>query len=375
MNGDQLIRGRLVNTGQCVAISADAGRITRIDPITDDASLPWLARGLIDLQVNGYAGIGFNDPSLTAEAVQRVSQHMRRAGVTQYLPTVTTDSVETLLRSMATLATAIEAQSGVVRAAAGVHLEGPFICPDDGPRGAHPREHVRPPDWDLFEQLQVAARGWIRLVTLSPEYDSAPQFIRRAVGSGVVMAIGHTRATADQIRAAVDAGATLSTHLGNGAHAVLPRHPNYLWDQLAEDRLMASLIVDGHHLPPAVVKAMVRAKSPERCILVSDVTNIGGQPAGRYRTALGEVELLPEGRLVVAGQRTLLAGAAATLPVNISKVMQFAEVDLPTAMAMVTSNPARLMSWPVPHIAVGEPLNLVAFHMTGGDMQVRDAFT
>src|SRR5206468_8402774 len=133
----------------------------------------------------------------------------------------------------------------------------------------------------------------------------SPSFIERAVASGVVVAIGHTKATGDQIRAAVDAGATLSTHLGNGAHPLIRRHPNYIWEQLAEDRLMASLIVDGHHLPPSVVKSMVRAKTPARCVLVSDITALGGMPPGRYSGGLGDLEVLESGKLVLADQRDI----------------------------------------------------------------------
>src|SRR5690606_36313484 len=155
---------------------------------------------------------------------------------------------------------------------------------------------------------QDAAEEAIRLLALSPEHEGSDAFIANAVQSGVLIAIGHTQATSDQIRSAVDAGARMSTHLGNGAHPMLRRHPNYLWDQLAEDRLTASLIVDGHHLPPAVVKTFVRAKGAERCVLVSDVTGMAGMPPGRYdQTSIGPVEVLEDGRLVVAGQRQYLA--------------------------------------------------------------------
>src|SRR5690606_31509122 len=114
-------------------------------------------------------------------------------------------------------------------------------------------------------------------------WEGAPRFIARAVSSGVVVAIGHTGATSEQIRAAVDSGARLSTHLGNGAHAVLPRHPNYIWDQLACDELWASIIVDGHHLPATVVKCFQRIKGSERLILITDAVSVAGLPPGRYR--------------------------------------------------------------------------------------------
>ena len=135
-------------------------------------------------------------------------------------------------------------------AIAGLHIEGPHISPEDGPRGAHPQHCVRPPDVDEFHRWQEASNGSVKLVTVSPEWPESPGYIEAVVREGVVVAIGHTKATTDQIRDAVNAGATLSTHLGNGAHSMLPRHPNYLWDQLAEDRLAASFIADGIHLEP-----------------------------------------------------------------------------------------------------------------------------
>jgi N-acetylglucosamine-6-phosphate deacetylase len=364
------LRGRRYDTAEPIEVTIENGRIAKVAAIADDPALPWLAPGFIDLQVNGYVGIGFNDPTLTPGKVANVSRLMEQFGVTRYLPTLTTDSFDILSRSLGTLARAINESPGVHLRVPGIHLEGPFISPDDGPRGAHPKQHVRPPDWEEFQRLQDVAQGHIRLTTLSAEYDESPQFIERAVASGVVVAIGHTKADSDQIRAAVDAGATLSTHLGNGSHPLIRRHPNYIWDQLAEDRLMASLIVDGHHLPPSVVKCLVRGKTPQRCILVSDKTNLGGLAPGIYSTPLGDIELLPGGKPVIAGQRDILAGASLPITVNIAKVIEFAGVDLRTAIEMATVNPARLMGWKVPFLESGEPANLVAFHHRHSEIQI-----
>ena len=155
-------------------------------------------------------------------------------GVTSFLPTSTTHSFERQSTAMRALATACEQSPEVARRVPGFHLEGPYIATADGPRGAHPLQHVRKPDWDEFQRIQDAARGRIRILTMSPEYDEAPAFIKRVVDSGVLVAIGHTSADANQIQQAVDAGARMSTHLGNGAHGQIRRHPNYIWDQLAE---------------------------------------------------------------------------------------------------------------------------------------------
>ena len=296
---------------------------------------------------------------LTIEKVRQVALSQDQFGVTAFLATCTTDSHEVLKHALATIARAIRELPEVAARIPGIHLEGPFISPDDGPRGRIRKQHVRPPDWDEFQRLQEAAEGQIKLLTISAEYDNSAEVIRRVADSGVLVAIGHTKATSDQIKAAVDAGARMSTHLGNGAHPTIRRHPNYIWDQLAEDRLVASLIVDGHHLPPAVVKSMVRAKTPERIVLVSDITSMGGMPPGRYKTGLGELEVLPSGKLVPAGQPDILAGASLPIHVCVANVMRFAGVDLATAIDMASLRPARLIGLDHPGLEVGAPANLI----------------
>ena len=360
---------RRYDTHQGVRLEISGGRIQRIVPVAHSAEAPWVAPGFVDLQINGFAGREFNDRELTIEKVREISLSQDSFGVTSYLPTCTTDAFEVFHHSFATIAAACQADTAVAARVAGIHMEGPYIAPDDGPRGAHPRQHVRPPDWDEFRRLQDAAQGRIRLLTLSPEYDGSPEFISKVAETGVLVAIGHTQATGDQIRAAVDAGARMSTHLGNGSHTTIKRHPNYIWDQLAEDRLTASLITDGHHLPPAVVKSMVRAKTPQRCVLVSDITSMGGMPAGRYSTGLGDLEVLESGKLVVAGQRDILAGASQPIHVCVANVMRFAGVDLQTAIDMSSTRPAQLIGLPADGLDVGAAANLVLFDLPTSDSQ------
>jgi N-acetylglucosamine-6-phosphate deacetylase len=179
----------------------------------------------------------------------------------------------------------------------------------------------------------------------------------------VVVAIGHTAASYDQIDTAVAAGARLSTHLGNGSHTRLHRLRNYIWKQLADDRLWASLIADGHHLPAEALRVFVRAKSPSRCLLVSDLSGQAGQPPGRYASEFCDVEVLDDGGLVVAGQRELLAGAAAPLGHGIVQVMHDAGLDLATAVDMASAQPARLLRQPVGLLDPGAPANLVQFRL------------
>jgi N-acetylglucosamine-6-phosphate deacetylase len=354
---------RRFDTLRPITVAIKSGRIDSLRPADEAPHLPFVAPGFVDLQINGYGGVEFNDPQLTIAKVRQAALSQDAFGVTSFLATTTTDSFDVLARSLATIAQAIDELPEVAARIPGIHVEGPFISPEDGPRGAHPRQHVRPPNWDEYRRLADAARGRVKLITVSPEYDDAAEFIRRVVQTGVLVAIGHTKATSDQIRAAVDAGARMSTHLGNGAHPQIRRHPNYIWDQLAEDRLTASLITDGHHLPPAVVKSMVRGKTPERIVLVSDVTGMGGMPPGRYQTGLGELEVLSSGKLVPAGNPDILAGAALPIHVCVANVMRFAGVDLATAVRMASTRPAELIGISGHTLDEGAAANLVLFDL------------
>jgi len=364
------ILGRRYDTGKAVSLTLDGDRIRSIDDLSesteDESTLPWISAGFVDLQINGYGGQEFNDLSLTPENVKEVSLALDACGVTCYLPTATTHSFEMLKHTLEIIAEACETIPQCASRIPGIHLEGPYISRDDGPRGAHPLQHVRLPDWDEFQKLQDAAQGRIRLLTLSPEYDGSADFIANVANSGVLVAIGHTAANSEQIEAAVDAGARMSTHLGNGAHGQIRRHPNYIWDQLADDRLIASLIADGHHLPASVVKSFVRAKTVDRCVLVSDMMGMGGMPPGLYeKTSIGAVEMLEDGRLVVAGQRQYLAGAALPISVGVVNVMRFAGVNLKTAIEMVTAGPARLIGIDAGTLSAGSPADLALFDLPG----------
>jgi N-acetylglucosamine-6-phosphate deacetylase len=221
-------------------------------------------------------------------------------------------------------------------------MEGPYISPDDGPRGAHRREDVSAASIEDFKRRQDAAGGRILLVTLAPEAPGALPLIEYLRGAGIRVGIGHTAASADQIRDAVRAGATLSTHLGNGAAQMLPRHPNFLWEQLAADELTASLIVDGHHLPPATVKTMIRAKGVDRVVLVTDAIAAAGQPPGAYVLGSVTVRLDDTGRVAVPGSPNL-AGSALSLDRAVANTVRFAGVTIEQALAMASTIPARYL--------------------------------
>ncbi|HYT87243.1 MAG TPA: N-acetylglucosamine-6-phosphate deacetylase, partial [Gemmataceae bacterium] len=236
---------------------------------------------------------------------------------------------------------------------------------------AHARRHVRSPDWDEFRRLQDAAGGRIRLVTLAPEQEGALDFIERLVASGVVVSLGHTAASGACIRAAVAAGARLSTHLGNGAHAMLPRHDNYLWEQLAEDRLWASIICDGHHLPPAVVRCIMRVKTPARTILTCDASPLAGLPPGRYREWEQDFEVHASGKVVVPGT-SYLAGSWAFTDLCVGTVIRYAGVSLGDAVDMASQRPRQLLGLPPQRLEEGATADLMLFDWeAGGELIVK----
>jgi N-acetylglucosamine-6-phosphate deacetylase len=320
--------------------------ITHADELIRPPEDPdFLSPGFIDLQVNGFAGVDYNDPKAQPEQIVESIQKMFATGVTRFFPTVITGSESQMLGAIRNLASAREEflRRGMAEGHAmeGFHIEGPHISGENGPRGAHPIEHIRPPDLHEFQRWQEAANGQIRLVTVSPEWERTPAYIRELVRSGVVASIGHTKATPEQIAAAVDAGATMSTHLGNAAHSTLPKTQNYIWEQLAEDRLTASFIVDGIHIPEPFFRSAVRAKGVERAVLVTDAVMPAMCLPGPYQLGQVNVELLENGSVVLQGGDRL-AGSALRMDRAISNAVRLGHLSLREAIAMATVNPARI---------------------------------
>jgi len=349
--------------------------ITHVDSLLEPARDGiFITPGFIDLQVNGFAGVDYNSPTAPLEDIASSIRTMFSTGVTRFFPTVITGSPEDMLGALRNLAFARETLvEGPAMEA--FHVEGPHISPHDGPRGAHPARWVRPPDFEEFKRWQDAAQGNVRLVTLSPEWPEAPKYIDQLTQEGVVTSIGHTRATREQIGDAVRAGATLSTHLGNGADAVLPRHPNYIWEQLAEDKLAASFIVDGIHLPHSFLKVALRAKGVEHSVLITDAVMPAMCTPGPYRLGEVEVELKEDQRVVLRGG-TRLAGSSLRMDAAISNVMRTAKLSLTEAIAMATVNPARVgrIAGRQRGLSPGDRSDVVRFRVEDGRIQVIETF-
>lgn len=363
--------GKRCDTDEIVTLTVVEGRITDSRAGAEGAAIGgpdiWLSPGFIDLQINGYGGHDFNLGYWGGESegphdLRPIFEQTARAGTALLCPTVTTNSAEAILASLSHLSRTLDADTRLARRVPGIHLEGPYLSEEDGPRGAHPLEHVRDPDWDEFQRFQEAAEGRIKLCTLAPERDGALAFIENLAASGVVVSLGHTAASPEVIHDAVSAGARLSTHLGNGAHDRIRRHPNYIWEQLANDELYATVIADGEHLPASVVKCFARVKGHERMALVSDAVSLGGLPPGVYSG--GRHEVLPSGRVVLAGT-PYLAGAGFLLDTCIANALRFTDLSLAQVTRCAGAIPARILGIEAHkgHLQVGHDADLTLFRI------------
>ena len=361
------LTARLLDSDTAVRLTIRHGVIQSILPLDMSAVerqlLPWVAPGLFDLQLNGFRGIWFSSESLTMDEVESVITAFAEQGITGCLPTLITNSCEAIEHGLRTIFLATQ-RSGLVRdMICGCHVEGPWISPDNGPRGAHPVAHVRAADWSELERWQTAAGGLVKLVTLAPEAPGALDLIPAAVQRGIVIALGHTAADGATISEAIQRGARLGTHLGNGCAGMIPRHDNVFWPQLADDRLAVSVIADGWHVPTPMLKCILRCKTLDRLILTSDVSGFGGCPPGRYTTPAVDVEVLADGRIVVAGQTQFLAGSGATTGECVARFHQSCEVPLADAWTLASFNPTRLLGLETSTITEGQPAFLTVFRM------------
>ena len=358
------INGWLVGLKQHVEIEMADGvfsTITKVKESSLNHQDVCIAPPLIDIQVNGFAGYDLNSDDVKTADVCQMVKSLWKTGTGFCCPTVVTGSNQRMSKSIQVITAALKDPT-INRSIIGIHVEGPYISPQDGPRGAHPKEHVRQPNWDEFQRWQDIAEGQIKILTLAPETEGAIILIEKLRESGVVVAIGHTGAEHQQIQDAIQAGATMSTHLGNGAHAQIRRHPNYIWDQLAADELHASFIVDGHHLPPSVVKSMFRAKGLERAILVSDAVHLAGLEPGRYQFGSQDIELTSN-QSVRLYDTDYLAGSAIELARGVENSVKFAEISLDQAFRLATVQPAGVLGLDnqIGSIQVGRNADYITF--------------
>ncbi len=360
--------------GKPIIIEIKDGKIHKLirNPEEDNKSKGaiYVAPGFIDHQVNGYLSHSFVGDDLDAKKVKKITEGLWKNGVTTYLPTLTTESNEVLLRNFKILNKILLENESFGQSIPGFHLEGPYISPVNGFRGAHNLEYVRNPDWHEFEAWHNASGGRIIEVTIAPELEGAMNFIKECIKNNIKVALGHTNASTEQINQAVDLGATISTHLGNGCANTIHRHHNPIWSQLAEDRLFASIIVDGFHLTKEQVQTFYKAKRANKIILVSDITRWAGMSPGTYSDFDQEVVVTKEGAIMMPSEN-VLAGASLLIHRGIENVIEFTDCTLKEAIDMSTKNPATALGFnDRGEIAVGKRADLVYFKFDSGKLEV-----
>lgn len=340
--------GRRFDTLEAVQIDVKNGVIHSVRSVSvPDSDLPYVGPGFFDIQVNGAVGIEFSSSKLTEEGVVSILEKMLHDGVFRICPTITTNAPETMIKAARVIASALERRPEYASIVWGIHLEGPFISRAEGAVGAHPKRYCVAYSRDLFDMIQDACNGLVKIVTLSPEYQDVGDFVNYLRSRGVVVAIGHTNATGEQINEAVSAGAALSTHLSNATTHLLSKWENYFFAQLADDRLSASIIVDGFHISPQLVRAIVRTKGLDRLILISDQSPLAGYPPGKYSMELCEFEIQPNGKVTLAGDPNLLACASFPVSHGIVNVAMIENLELSKVYPLATTQPARLLGAPL----------------------------
>ncbi|MEP7251856.1 MAG: amidohydrolase family protein, partial [Ginsengibacter sp.] len=328
------------------------------------------APGLIDLQINGINGIDFNLAAITEENIANATSYLLSQGVTSFFPTVITNSDENIINILETINNACKTDPLIDECVPGIHLEGPFISPAEGARGAHDEKYIKPPDWELFEKFQKAAGGKIKIITLTPEWKGSQTFIEKCRRNGVIVSIGHSAANTTQIENAIKAGASLSTHLGNGVPLFIKRHPNLLWDQLAADDLYTCIIADGIHLPDSFIKVIMKVKG-KKMLVVSDSTCFAGMPPGEYKNHIGgDIILDAENRVSMKSSPGILAGAGKSLLQNVETLTNHKLTDLCGAWQLASTNVADMLA--SQDAAFKKPnKDYVIFQFGGNEISVR----
>jgi N-acetylglucosamine-6-phosphate deacetylase len=371
------IEGIHYETGKPVRIEIINGIIGSIFEVRDSKNedlLPFVAPGFIDNQVNGFANVDFSGSNLSTDDVITAVGALWKEGVTSFLPTLITNSHDNLLKNFKILYDTLCRDENIRDSIPGFHLEGPYISSEEGFRGCHPLKHIRKPSWDDFLLYQKAAGGKIMQVTIAPEIEGAMEFISLCTRNRIIVALGHTNASSEQIQQAVERGARLSTHLGNGCANIIHRHNNPIWPQLANDLLSISVIADGHHLLPEEIQVFYKVKGPDKIIITSDVVYLSGMAPGRYTFLENEVILTSEGMLLNP-ELNCLAGASFPIKKGIGNMMKFTECSLKNAINMATQNVARFYGL---HnrgkIFTGKRADLIMFEHKGNQLKICRTF-
>lgn len=309
--------------------------------------------GFVDLQINGYAGIDFHDPETTVDQVLDAAEILAANGTAGFLATLTTDPKQVIEQCLETITKAINKQ-GKNGHILGIHLEGPFISPEYGYRGAHPEHAICPPDLQWFRKLQKIAEGNLRLVTLAPEHENAAEFMQ-ATAPEVIVSVGHSNCSFRDIRNAVKAGLTMATHTGNGCRQTIDRHNNPISNILACPEIDLCFIADGFHLPEGFIRMLINCRPIEKLIVVSDSVVHAGMRPGTYVNSSGiEVVLGNDGRLCLASDPEVMAGSSANMMQCMSHLARIGILSEQELWQVGFFNPLRVLE-----------IDTAAFHCQG----------
>jgi len=336
---------RNINTGANIITVATnrGGIITAIKDNKTETTAPLPTSGLIDLQVNGFAGVDFNDENITVDDMDNALYAMLATGVTSCLPTLITAREEVLHRRMEALDKAVANSTLGPLMVPGYHLEGPFLNPKEGYAGCHPARDMTPPSIDLVKALEKNLSRPVLYITLAPELEGANDLISWASQSHKIVGAGHCAVTQETLSAAIKCGLGISTHLGNGVPQNLHKFNNSILWQLANDNLMASFIADGIHIPPDILKIFIRAKGVKKSILVTDGTSASCSTPGRHYLAGMASELNDQGIVTLSGSPSL-AGSALSLGKAMANMVKWNITDFRSALRMASANPAELLA-------------------------------
>jgi N-acetylglucosamine-6-phosphate deacetylase len=314
---------------------------------------------LFDIQVNGFAGVDFQNPRLKPGDLHRACLALRHHFTHRILLTLVTDTIGALEGKFARIEAMRASDPLAAQTIVGYHLEGPYLSPEEGYRGAHVAEYMKRPDVSEFRRLQKAAGGNIRLLTLAPEWPGSARFISVVAASGVVVSLGHTNASSAQIDASIRAGARMCTHLGNGCLTLMPRHDNIIQRLLARDELTACFIPDGIHIPPPMLKNYIRAKPKNKIIITTDAVAGAGSPPGPFLMQRGKKMMRyvcdRKGMIALPGHPGYLFGSSLTLDKGVANISRWTEFSGDTAWDWASRRPAELLGIRLPRIEASLP--------------------
>ena len=297
-----------------------------------------------DLQINGYAGVDFNGDVLDHASLAMVCQRLESQGVEGILATVVTDSIDRMEERIARLASLVEEHDEFQRMIKGIHVEGPFINPHSGYRGAHPQDAIIPADTSLMERLLAAGRGLVRLVTLAPEGDSGLRVTRMLADRKIIVSAGHTDASLDQLCAAIDNGLTMFTHVGNGCPASMPRHDNIIQRVLSlHGKLWLCFIADGAHIPFFVLKNYFDLVGVEKTIVVTDGIAAADLGPGRYKFGRWDMNI-GDDLVARSPDKSHFLGSTVTMPRTFQNLTESLGMPAADALTLIESNPQKALA-------------------------------